>query len=231
MAKSKAKSSDAGLLAQGAKLESAIREWRRAFNKFTVAEDDLSAVSKRAYDSIPSIGVLYANVSDFRDFIAIPAIYDFMLQIPRDGGRVAYYFTPKTLPHIRDLRAKYQKKSNQLSVTPRMKKRVAEILAALERLAAKSSRNQARVDATDAVQTRLLTVVSKVARRILATDAVTLEGVMVKFRAASWDVWGEENPNAFTQKDYRPALAHEQDAGTLFTIAKDVAVITRKAAR
>lgn len=95
---------------------------------------------------------------------------------------------------------------------------------------AKAARLEAKKEAADKINTRALDAVSKTARHILRMKARTLEGVMVKFFAAAWEQWGEENPSAFDNPDNKPADAHGPETAGVFSIGCDVAAIIKRSA-
>ena len=100
--------------------------------------------------------------------------------------------------------------------------------------AKKNTATEARLrdkkEAANEINYRALAAVRKTACRILKTQASTLEGVMVKFYATAWNVWGEENPRAFELAAGQPAAPHGEDAVAFWGIGCDLASIIKRAA-
>ena len=232
MANRKVKSPDARLIALGHDLESAIKAWRKVWDPFSDLEDAVCAERKRANATLPKNKTLLATSEDILHIIG-PGSQHLMHREPCGDNRCHYYITHKNLKGLREKlsRAKRRRRARRIGGwSDGEVKRCEEIIRALEKHYAKTEKLETAKRIADDRQTLACRAASAIGRRILKIPARTLEGVMVKFRAASWVQWGEENPRPFENTGNKPAEAHDEDAAAVFGIGCDLASIIKRAA-
>jgi len=232
MANRKVKSPDARLIALGVELETAIKAWRKAWEPFAAAEDTAIAERKRANNALPKNKTLLATSADLLHIIG-PHSHHLLHCVPCGDNRAQYYVTHNTLQTLREklLQAKRRRRARNIGGwSDGEVKRCEEIIRALEKHYAKAEKLEAAKEIADDRQALASKAAFAIGRRILKMPARTLEGVMVKFRAASWVQWGEENPRAFESIGKKPAEVHGEDTAALFGVGCDVAAIIKRSA-
>lgn len=220
---------DAKLAALEKELETAIKEWRKTFDRYNAVESARLAEQNRALAALTPDNPLCLTSADLMTFDRVTLYAEGCHRTLAAGGHAHLYIRPAQLPALRERLEAQQKRRPKVRICSYIAKRVPEILKAGAKHFAAVERLAARERVLDDAHGEILRKTHEIARRVLKHDARTIDGVLTKLRAISWIKWGEENPSVFADQNYRPLVGGDEDDEAIVAIGRDLNRIAKAA--